>query len=365
MKVVYDFDNIKITSYAELMLYVTEEDIMTHYFGEWEPNRHYIDRHFKHETSPSFFISYLNQKLKWRRFGIYNSPRDPVEFVMFKYNLTFQQALSKIYKELVLDNIPKLSQSELNAIRSMARDEVNMGIVIRDWKDYDIEFWELHDGVTIPQVESFRVNSASEYWANDKRQHVANARDPLYCYNHGHETGLNSWTAYRPYADLEINSSRRKGIYKDVSFKFRKCLIRDHIMNLNTILGGNRKLLIPRDPNLKRVLFITSSYKDIIALDVLGIDSIAPHTEEGLITEDILIMLAPYYDYIYIAYDNDETGVRQSQKITELYKEYDLRYWNVPKSCEGCKDPSSVLKNQSKGLLKELIYEKLTRDKVI
>lgn len=368
----YGFDNVKLTSYDELMLYVTEEDIITYYFGEWEPNKHYIDTHFKVETTPSLYFSYYNQKLKWRRFGLYNSPKDPVEFVMYKFNINFYDALNKIYSDLYIGEIPKHSKEELHSIRSQARDEVNMGIVIQDWKDYDFDFWESYDGITIEQLESFFVNSASEYWANDKRLHVGNARDPLYCYNHRAETGLNSFTAYRPYADLEINKLKRSQYYRDVSFKFRKCMTRNHIMNLNRLLGTkqfngimHRGLIIPRDELLKKVLFITSSYKDIIALDVLGIDSIAPHTEEGIINEEVIISLLPYYDYIYIAYDNDDTGVRQSLKITELYKKYNLKYWNVPKSCNECKDPSSVLKYQNKEMLKELIYEKLTRDKIL
>lgn len=369
----YNFNNVKITSYEELMLYVTEEDIMTYYFGEWEPNKTYIDTHFRSEHSPSFIITYYNQKLKWRRFGLYNSPKDPVEFVMFKFNLGFYDALNKIYKDIYVDgNVPKLSIDQLKSLRSQTRDEVNMGIVIRDWKEYDIEYWEMHDGITIKQIESFYVHSAGEYWANDKRLHVASSRDPLYCFDHHIETGLNSFTAYRPYADLDINVSRRPLANRSVSYKFRKCLIRGHIMNLNQTLSkkkkelqGENRWVVPRDPNLRKVLFVTSSYKDVIALDAIGIDAIAPHTEEGAISEDVLLQILPYYDHIYIAYDNDETGVRQSLKITELYKKYNLKYWNVPKSCASCKDPASVLKNESKELLKELIYEKLKRDKVL
>jgi hypothetical protein len=368
---VYGFNNIKIGSYDELLSYVSEEDIMTHYFGEWEPDKHYIDEHFKTENSPSFYISYYNQRLKWRRFGIYNTPKDPVEFVMFKHGLNFYDALNKIYNEVYLGETLLLDNQQLNGIRSKAKDQVNMAIVVKDWEDYDLDYWLQHDGMSVEQIESFYVDPASEYWANDKRVHISSAGDPLYCYNHSHETGRDSFTAYRPYADMEHNKMRRKGYYKTISFKFRKYMIRDHIMNLKSLLarkqnnGITSKLIVPRDPLLKDVCMLTSSLKDIMAFDTIGLDSCAPHTEEGVITEDLLITLKKHYPHVYVAYNNDETGVRQSIKITSNYKKYNLGYWNVPKTCNKCKDPAEVLKNQDKETLRETVYEKLKRDKVL
>jgi DNA primase len=108
-------------------------------------------------------------------------------------------------------------------------------------------------------------------------------------------------------------------------------------------------------------VMITSSYKDVIAFDVVGIDAVAPHTERGVIPEWCIHELSKYYQYIYIAYDNDETGVNSSIKLTGSYK--DLHYWNVPKSLENCKDPSDILKNFDKNILLESLSEKFKRDK--
>lgn len=353
----FNESNIKINTYEELMNYVTEEDIMTHYFGEWEPNKHYIDQHFKEETSASFYISYYNNKLKWRRFGIYNTPRDPVEFVMFKFGLNFQQAIDKILKDLCESKeVSKLSKESITNLRAQAVDEFKMSIVLRNWQQYDLDYWLQYDGFSIERLEKFYITAAKEYWVNGKRIHISNPKDPLYCYNHNYETGLNSFTAYRPYADIEENKNKRPEYQRHISYKFRKYLTKDHIMNLNTLLNSYKRDKLP--------VFITSSLKDIVALDCAGFDAVALHTEEGVITEDLIKILQQYYPYIYLAYDNDETGVKQSIKAFNRYKDYDIKYWNVPKSCISCKDPSDVLKNESLEVLKNTIYEKLQRDKI-
>jgi len=364
----YGFENVRVGSYDELMRYVSEEDIMTYYYGEWEPDRHHKCP-FKPETMPSFYISYYNQQLKWRRFGMYNSPKNPVEFVMIKYNLGFYDALNKIYQDIYLGNVDLYTRETISQIRSQAKDQIHSSIVIKDWDDYDLDFWLAHDGFSIERLEKFMINAASEYWANDIRSHVSSARDPLYCYNHGHETGLPSFTAYRPYADLPENIARRSAKLKDVSQKFKKYMIRGHIMNFNTLIANKSKFGVkdvtsnPRTPELANIVFITKSLKDIVALDCVGIDSCAPHSEEGVIPDSVLDQLAKYYDHIYIMYDNDETGVTQSLKITSNPK-YNLKYCNVPKGLSA-KDPAGVLLKGTIEVLQDIIYDKLHRDKVL
>lgn len=364
----YNFENIRINSYEELMCYVSEEDIMTHYYGDWEPDKH-SKCPFKHETMPSFYISYYNQQLKWRRFGMYNSPKNPVEFVMIKYCIGFYDALNKIYQDIYLAGVDLHTPSEIRDMRAQAKDQVHASIIIKDWEDYDLDYWLQHDGFTIERLEKFWINAASEYWANDIRTHVSSARDPLYCYNHGPETGLNSFTAYRPYGDHPDNVARRPARLKDASLKFRKYMIRGHIMNFNTLIAQKHKYGVKHSDTIDRtervdgVVFITKSLKDIVALDCVGIDACAPHSEEGVITDEVLDTLAQYYDHIYVAYDNDSTGVSQSLKITSNPK-YNLRYWNVPKSL-GVKDPAGVLKDYDMATLEELLHEKFERDKKI
>ncbi len=207
----YGFENIRMSSYEELIEYVSEEDIMTHYFGEWEPNRHYHCP-FKKERIPSFYISYYNQSLKWRRFGMFDSPKNPVEFVMFKFGIDFYSALNKIYQEIYLEGIKPMPDDIIKEYRLNSPDEMSMSIIIKDWEDYDLDYWLAYDGFSTDRLEKFKINAASEYWSNQIRTHISCPEDPLYCFDHYRETGKPSFTAYRPLADSEENIRKRKKI---------------------------------------------------------------------------------------------------------------------------------------------------------
>src|SRR5690606_662171 len=98
-EIMYGFHNIEI-SIEELFQLVSEEDILTYYYGPWEPNKFSLCP-FIPETKPSFYPIYYNQRLKWIRFGLYNKPMDVIDFVMIKYGISFKDALRKIYNDLV------------------------------------------------------------------------------------------------------------------------------------------------------------------------------------------------------------------------------------------------------------------------
>lgn len=357
----YSFDNIKISSLQELLEYVSEEDILTHYYGEWKPNVHSLCP-FKREIVPSFYPTYYNQRLKWMRFGLYNRPMDALDFVMIKFNLSYSDALNKIYEDMILQDVEKMPREYIAKLRASVPDQVEMSIVIEDWQDYDLNFWLSHDGFTIDRLENrFKINSAKEYWSQGIKQHTSKPGDPLFCYDHSSETKRSSFTAYRPYADNEVNKSKRSLKYQGMSFKFRKYMIRDHIMNMNSLIDIRKR----EGRSKLDVVFVTSSLKDIAALDVIGIDAVAPHTEEGVIPRSILLELKEYYTHIYVGYNNDDTGVRQSIKVTNNNEDLGLKYWNVPKSIPYSKDPADVLFHHDQNLLKECVFEKLKRDLVI
>jgi hypothetical protein len=357
---VYNFDNIKITSYQELLEYVSEEDILTHYYGPWEPNVHSLCP-FKREIVPSFYPTYYNQKLKWMRFGLYNKPMDALDLVMIKHGLSYPDALNKIYEDIVLKGLERLPKEQISKLRSSVPDQAQMSIVIDDWRDYDYDYWERYDGFTIKRLEErFKINAASEYWSQGIRQHLSKPGDPMYCYDHSAEVGHCSFTVYRPFADLENNKMLRSKKMRDVSCKFRKFMIRDHIMNMNTLIELKKN----GHQSKHDTVFLTSALKDIAAFDVIGYDAIAAHTEEGIIPRSILLELKQYYKHIYVGYNNDETGVRQSLKITNNNADLELKYWNVPKTISDSKDPSDILWYHNKSLLDEVVSEKLRRDKV-
>ena len=99
----YSFKNISISSKAELNNYISDEQILTFYFKEFELNTHYLSP-FHPEKNPSFIISYFNDQLRWRDFGISNRPSDVIDFVSKLFNIGFIDSLNKIYNDIVIGN---------------------------------------------------------------------------------------------------------------------------------------------------------------------------------------------------------------------------------------------------------------------
>ena len=71
-----------------------------------------------------------------------------------------------------------------------------------------------------------------------------------------------------------------------------------------------------------KYLLITSSLKDLMTFDKLSIgniESIAPDSENTMISETVIKELKSRYSKIIILFDNDEPGIKAAQKYKEKY----------------------------------------------
>lgn len=303
-------------NYEELLQFVSEEDIMLHYFGDFQAKTYFCP--FKAEKTPSFKIVYYKGRLKWIRFGLVDRLSSPIDFVMMKYSLSYPDALKKIYLEV---------KGEKREFQKFELEKIKQSVKYADeWEYYELDYWRSYN-IDEVQLKKFNVYPCTGYWIGNYRWHYSKLNDPLFLYLHSAEC----WTGYRPLAKKEED-------------KFRKYNISGHMMGVDKL------------PKTGKNLFITSSYKDIMVLDLIGIPSIAPHTERSLISKELIESMKLRFDNIYVAYDNDDTGVNQS---IELTKQFNLKYWNVPKSCIGCKDPSDLVKFQGLEELRKSINNKI------
>lgn len=96
-------------------------------------------------------------------------------------------------------------------------------------------------------------------------------------------------------------------------------------------------------------LIITSSLKEVMVLDEIGINAIAPNSENTAISDKLLKPLKEKYK-CFILYDNDEAGRQASKVHSELY---DIPYIDL---VYHSKDLSDFTKANSKESLINLIH---------
>jgi hypothetical protein len=71
-----------------------------------------------------------------------------------------------------------------------------------------------------------------------------------------------------------------------------------------------------------KYLLITSSLKDLMAFNRLGIsniEAIAPDSENTMIGEKAIGELKPHYEKIIVLFDNDEPGIKAAQRYKDKY----------------------------------------------
>lgn len=323
---------ITLDNKEDLSRYITDEQIMQHYFGEFEIDKWYKSP-FREEKQSSFKISYWNDKLVWRDFGISNRPKYVLEYLVYKFDISYRDALVKVYDDIIKNN-PNFVKSKV-VIPSSNQKFVHCKI----WnlKDKDFEYWDLGKIPRKEIIEKYTVY-AGEVWNNKLQLHKHTISDPFYIYLFDRSTKC--WKAYRPY-------SRGKQL------KFFGNNVVDHIQGYN---------LLNFDSD---ILFITKSYKDIMVLNQLGYDAIAPHSENMFLDPWVLDYLKIKYKYIYILYDNDSTGIKKSIEFSDLYN---LNYVNIPNrlstSTKIVKDPWDVVVNYNYKLLDDILIDKFIRDGV-
>lgn len=339
-------DYIQIKSKEHLNHFVSDEEIMLFFYGNFKIGTH-NQCPFRPEKRPSFFIDYYKKQLRWIRFGLFdNKSFDVINLIMLLYDLKYYPALQFIYNEMVLKKPTKsYTKDQLHSIQQKRNKKKQSKILeyTKEWSDKALNvYWDRYY-FTKELMIKHNVYPLHRLWIGDELFHEWSSKEPFYVYLH--DEGREIWTTYKP----ELND------LEDVPFnidrRFRKKNTRGHVMGLDLCQQSERR----------NVGFITSSKKDIIAIDLLGFDSIAPHSESGWNYEEFLnavMFMKQHYKYVYVAFDNDKTGVENSIKLT---KTFGLHYWNVPKEVGG-DDPSAYIEKTNPEIVKKSMEQKFKRD---
>jgi len=327
----------------ELMSKVSSFDIFTYYCPNFKQLGKPFCSEFRPDKNPSCNIKMWKGDLLYKDFGNGDGFR-AIDYVMYKYNLGFNEAINKIYGELGCKTI----QSDFNDTSSISYRGHNCGIsnssnsnsIIRikkrDYTTKDIEYWSRFYW-TEDMLKMSKTYSISHYWINDVFFNVEN------------ELGFS-------YDYYEHNGIFRRKLYFPERSDYKWFSNVD-----NSIVQ-----LVDVAPKSGDVLFITSSKKDAGVFWRMQIENmfpdkvihgVAPNNESSFVPEEWYNKMKTRWKHIAIWYNNDwnksdNPGIKYAKKYSEMYN---IPYYYNPDNEP--KDPSDFVKKYDLLTFKNLVNE--------
>ena len=260
---------------------------------------------------------------------------DDISYLRAKFDLSFYEALSFINRDFDLgfqgeevSNQPSMAffgvPDKTVDVNAYVKPSAVIKVKLRDWNGIsDKEYWKDKYEFSVDHLTTYEVYPLKFFWINSR---MYSCKDNTYGYYFGVKEGVQKWKIYQPLEDKE------KKWFSNVDKSFIQGI----------------KLL----PETGKVLYITSSLKDVMALAKLGLYAIAPSAESTILDSNTIEELHNRFEKLIILYDNDEPGIKASAKHKELYRADEMR---VPIS-SGTKDPSDFAEKHGYNELLKLFY---------
>lgn len=319
--------NVKKVTRNSILSQVDEETIYKFYYDKFALNKRVFSP-FREEKNPSFYFyrSQANDDILWRDYGDSDQVCgfDVFEFVKRIYNCSYMQALQKINEDLILN----LDSAPITKIKKEIIKKVDKKISYsrRRFNIEDYNYWEKQYKIKLSQLSEYKIypvtNVVIHYDDHDSNPINSTYLNPIYAFELDGGVKI-----YMPLSDVT------RWLFSGT---------------MNDIFG------LDRLPKSGKSLIITKSLKDIIVLNNLGFDAIAPQSETLFISDDLYNELKKRFNNLYLLYDSDESGIKAAEKIKETHN--DLNILTLPK-IGTAKDVSDLIKVYSDDLffLKNLL----------
>lgn len=306
---------------------IDDYNIISYYLGEefdFKKKFHSPFREKGTDNKPNLcFFPGENERILFKDFAN-GVGGDCFKFVQELFKINYDEALKKIDNDFglgILSNAPTKFKIQLSKKPdSIHKQSKLIQIVPRQFTDEELKYWADYE-ITVEELNRHNVYSIEKLYIN--KQLVPNFNKELrFAYLFDDYLKI-----YSPFSQ---------------EFKWISSCPNDFISGFDNI-----KYKIFKGIQAKR-LIISKSVKDEIVLSKFFKDVCSTQNESSasINDENMQIILKGYKpEDIYIAYDNDEAGVRASSYYTE---NYGFNYVNVPRIFrrEGIKDWSDLVKHK-------------------
>lgn len=301
---------VKVT--RELLLEKNSEETYLSYYTGLPVRKGTFKSPFRQDRHPScgFFRSHTG-RLYLADYARPEYTADFIQAAMFRYCLDYNEALKAIAQDFGIikkhgvRTIVKPVLSEKFETSSIT----DIRVAITDFNDRHLEFWNSF-GITKDTLKRYKVFPLSEVFVNNKIIYNSSRSEYMaFGYYHGSEKVDNKyyerWKVYFP---------------GNKKMRFVSNWKKEWLQGLQQ-LPENGKLLV-----------ITKSMKDVMAMREFGLNAVAPNSENQFVPDDILDGLSKRFKHTVIIYDNDAAGIRNMARIRRQYNDY--CYMWIPKEYE-------------------------------
>tara|TARA_R100001463_G_scaffold23795_1_gene56867 strand:- start:560 stop:1552 length:993 start_codon:yes stop_codon:yes gene_type:complete len=300
---------------------ITEYDIFVYYCPTFKTLGKKFNSDLRQDNSPTVYITPYNGKLLYKDFGNSEHVFDCFNYVKYKYNCTFIDALRIIDCDFNLGLAPNKAGKQFtmgimayrqNKVPKFDKKPVLIRKKSRPWNKEDAKFWSKYL-VSKKILIKFAVEPISHFWVNNNR---FTCKSITYAFRF-----KNRYKIYSPYEDKN---------------KWLSNTTKLDVQGFNQL------------PKTGKRLIITSSLKDVMCLHAAGYNAIAMQSEMQIPEKSLISELKKRFKTIEILYDNDfnkedNPGQTMAKKICDLYGFNNIC---LPRGFES-KDPSDLISKEN------------------
>jgi len=299
---------------------ISEYEIYQRFFGNFKLNV-VTKNHLRGDRESSFIIGYVKGNLRHIDFGDSYWGGDCFDLVMQIYSCSLQEALEIIYKDFNFNELKTKPIIETNEIIQHKKYDV-IQCVTRNFTKEELAYWNQYF-IDISELKKNNVFSLKSVFLNKERYVINNIEMRFGYYFNGY------WKIYIPFGN-----SKRKWM-------------------------SNVPLVTLDSPeNIKDVIWITKSKKDLMVLNKLFPNVIATQNESiRCFSESNIELIKNNSEKQILIFDNDVPGIRACKEITT---KLDMSYFNIPRSyiSDGISDPSDLVREYGINKLEQILKRK-------
>lgn len=302
-------------SKEKILSLVSSYDILNHYLKPYHNTSSLqqgqnISNPFlpEKQQTPSFNIFKSSRSNEWRYKDFATGHEGSCfDLVSNLFNISFAESLKKVNEDLFLG----LENAKVQSAPASLFD-----VVPKEFTKEELNYW-LQYGINEQTLEKFNVLSLSQYKATNKSGKeytiTSSIQSPVFAYRFS-----SGYKIYKPF---------------DNQFRFQ-------------FLGYKQKEYIfgwEQLPENGDIVFITGGEKDVMTLHAHGYNAITMNSETATIGPDIIFDLESRFEKILILYDNDETGLKFSEKNAKAHGLYNITLPKMPNSGKDISDYFSTI----------------------